>query len=154
LAEKIRPKRVRTVALPLADRAGTIARPPRQRSRASNGSTLFADGGDMRTPWARRLRDIWEAHVADLGGIDATSEAECSIARRAAVLTVELEKMEAVFAVVNATPEQLDLYQRTANSLRRMLETLGLKRRARDVTLDLQGYLAGKANPEPPAGPR
>ena len=98
------------------------------------------------------MRDVLEMHISDLGGTDAASAAEFSIARRAAVLTVELEKMEGAFAVSDATPEQLTLYQMTANSLRRMLESLGLNRRARDVTLDLRAYLAGNANPEPPEG--
>jgi hypothetical protein len=116
--------------MPAANRTDTAARPLTQRSRATNGKTLFADGGDMRSPWTRRMRDIFGLHLSDLGGADAASEGERSIARRAAVMTVELEKMEACFAVSDATPEALDLYQRTANSLRRMLETLGLKRRA------------------------
>jgi hypothetical protein len=144
-----RPKKAKMAS---ANRTDTAARPLTQRSRATNGKTLFADGGDMRTPWARRMRDVFGLHLSDLGGPDAVSEAERSIARRAAVLTVECERMEAVFALDAATPEALDLYQRTANSLRRMLESLGLKRRARDVTLDLRAYLAGNANPEPPEG--
>jgi hypothetical protein len=73
-------------------------------------------------------------HLSDLGGADNVSEAEHSIVRRCATLTVELERMEAVFATVGeATPDQLDLYQRTANSLRRHLETIGLERRSRPV---------------------
>jgi hypothetical protein len=126
-----------------ANRTDTAARPLTQRSRATNGKTLFASGGDMRTPWARRMRDVLEMHISDLGGTGAASAAELSIARRAAVLTVELEKMEGAFAVSDATPEQLTLYQMTANSLRRMLESLGLKRRPRDVTPHLNSYLEG-----------
>jgi hypothetical protein len=110
------------------------------RSRVTNGKTLFVGGsGDARPAWARRLRDVWRLHLSDLGGPDAVSEAERSIARRAAILTVELERMEAGFAATDATPDQLMLYQTMTNSLRRLLETLGLKRRARDVTLDLKG---------------
>jgi hypothetical protein len=71
------------------------------------------------------------------------SEAERSIVRRVATLTVELERMEAAFAVAGeAQPDQLDLYQRTANSLRRLLEAIGLQRRARDVTPDPLEYAA------------
>jgi hypothetical protein len=103
------------------------------RSRISNGATL--PGVDGRSTWVRRLRDLIALHLADLGGDDHVSEAERSIVRRAATLTVELERMEAVFAVAGeAQPDQLDLYQRTANSLRRLLETNGLKRRPKDVT--------------------
>jgi hypothetical protein len=73
--------------------------------------------------------------LADLGGEATVSEAERSICRRAATLTVELERMEFGFATAGAAlPEQLDLYQRTANSLRRLLEAVGLKRVPRDVT--------------------
>jgi hypothetical protein len=131
------------------------ARSPAPRSRVTAGKALFADGtGDMRLGWARRMRDIFETHISDMGGDDAVSEAERSIARRAAVLTTELERMEALFAIDDAPDGMLDLYQRTANSLRRMLETLGLKRRAKDVTPDLRTYLASrtKTNPEPPEG--
>jgi hypothetical protein len=130
--------------MPEHTRPTAAARPPTQRSRVTNGKTLFAAGGDMRSPWARRMRDVFEAHTSDLGGVDASSAAELSIARRVAVLTVELERMEAVFAVADATPEALTLYQMTANSLRRMLESLGLKRRPRDVTLSLATYLAAR----------
>jgi hypothetical protein len=84
---------------------------------------------DGRSTWVRRLRDLMGLHLSDLGGDDAVSEAERSIVRRVATLTVELERMEAVFAVAGeAQPNQLDLYQRTANSLRRLLEAIGLQR--------------------------
>src|ERR1035437_1044201 len=112
------------------------------RSRMSNGSAVLL-GVDGRDTWARRLRELIALHLSDLGGDDAVSEAERSIARPVATLTVELERMEAVFAVAGeASPEQIDLYQRTANSLRRLLEAVGLHRRARDVTPTLSEYLA------------
>src|SRR5450755_3207620 len=92
------------------------------RSRISNGSAILP-GVDGRSTWVRRLRDLIGLHLSDLGGDGEVSEAERSIVRRAATLTVELERLEAVFAVAGeAKPEQLDLYQRTANSLRRLLE--------------------------------
>ena len=119
------------------------------QSRITNGALLEGDG---RGPWQRRARDVWRLHLSDLGGPDAVSEAERSLSRRAAILTVELERMEAGFAATDATPDQLMLYQTMTNSLRRLLETLGLKRRARDVTLDLRAYLAANANPESPEG--
>jgi hypothetical protein len=103
-------------------------------------------GVDGRSTWVRRLRDLIEAHVGDLGGDDRISEAERSIVRRAATLTVELERLEAKFAVAGeAAPADLDLYQRTAGNLRRLLEAVGLERRQRDVTPDLRTYLDAKA---------
>jgi hypothetical protein len=105
-----------------------------ERSRISNGSNILP-GVDGRSTWVRRLRDLISLHLSDLGGDDAVSEAERSIVRRVATLTVELERLELVFALAGeAKPEQIDLYQRTANSLRRLLETNGLKRRPKDVT--------------------
>jgi hypothetical protein len=58
-----------------------------------------------------------------------------SIVRRAAVLSLELEIMEAKFEHEGeASLKQLDAYQRTANSLRRLLEAVGLHRRPKDIT--------------------
>lgn len=94
-------------------------------------------GVDGRSTWVRRLRDLIALHLSDLGGEDAVSEAERSIVRRVATLTVELERMESVFAVAGeARPDQIDLYQRTANSLRRLLESVGLERRQRTVSFE------------------
>ena len=74
-----------------------------------------------------------QLHLSDLGGESNCSEAEKSLIRRASVLSVELERMEAAFAVDKTDAAALDAYQRASNSLRRLLESLGLKRRARPV---------------------
>ena len=103
------------------------------RSAITNGQAIVA-GVDGRSTWCRRLRDLVQLHLSDLGGESTCSEAEKSLIRRAAVLTVELERLEATFAVDETDAAALDSYQRTASSLRRILETLGLKRRARDIT--------------------
>jgi uncharacterized small protein (DUF1192 family) len=125
-----------------ADSALLVAPKPQGRSRVSNRSAVLP-GVDGRSTWVRRLRDLISLHLSDLGGDDAVSEAERSIIRRIATLTVELERMEAEFAVAGeARPDQLDLYQRTANSLRRLLEAIGLRRRPRDVTPDPLEYAA------------
>jgi hypothetical protein len=124
------------------DSAAVAATRPTSRSRISNRAAALP-GVDGRSTWVRRLRDLIESHTSDLGGEDAVSEAERSIIRRIATLTVELERMEVEFAAAgSAQPDQLDLYQRTANSLRRLLEAIGLKRRARDVTPDPLEYAA------------
>jgi hypothetical protein len=131
----------------------TTKRPLTQRSAVTNGKTLIA-GIDGRSAWMRRFRDLFEAHVADLGGDDQISEAERSIARRAATLAVECERMESQFATAGmASADQLTLYGTTANSLRRLLESTGLQRRPRDVTPDLGDYLASKAVSAPPVRP-
>src|SRR6516165_8836396 len=84
----------------------------RQRSRVTNGSALLP-GVDGRSAWVRRCKDIIEAHLSDLGGEDNTSAAERSLIRRAAVLTTELERLEARFASAGEASERdLDLYIR------------------------------------------
>jgi hypothetical protein len=103
----------------------------------------------MRGPWARRLRDVFDLHLSDLGGPDGVSEAERSIVRRAAAITVELERIEARFAVGKGSDDDLDLYQRTAGNLRRLLESVGLERRPRDLTPTLAEYLHTKAAKSP-----
>src|SRR5689334_13287246 len=95
-------------------------RPAALRSKVTNGRSLFVAGGDGRGAWARRLRDVVEAHVSDLGGADNISEAERSIVRRIATLTVELERLEAKFAIGKGSDSDLDLYQRAAGNLRRL----------------------------------
>jgi hypothetical protein len=85
-----------------------------------------------------------ELHTADKGGDGNVSEAERAIIRRASVLIVELERREHDFALAEGTPSiaELDAYQRAANSLRRLLESVGLERRPRDV-MPLRERLAG-----------
>jgi hypothetical protein len=125
----------------LAPRPDLARRKNPARSRIGNGSELLP-GIDGRSTWVRRCKELIGDHVSDLGGEANTSTAERSIVRRAAVLTSELERMEVRFALAGeATGDELDLYQRTANSLRRLLEAVGLQRRARNVTPSLQEYL-------------
>jgi hypothetical protein len=103
------------------------------QSRITNGTRLLP-GIDGRSAWVRRCKDLIAAHIADLGGESNTSAAERSIVRRAAVLTTELELLEAKFAAAgSASSDDLDLYARTSGNLRRLLEAIGLQRRARDI---------------------
>jgi hypothetical protein len=84
------------------------------------------------------------------------SAAEQAIMRRAAVLTVELERLERRFALAGeGDPETLELYGRVAGNMRRMLEAVGLGRRSRTVTANARAeigqlYLAAlrRANSE------
>jgi hypothetical protein len=116
------------------DSPAVFDRKSHARSRVTNGNELLP-GVDGRSWYARRARDLGCLFVSDLGGLEAASEAEKAIVRRASILCVELENLEVRFAKDGAAqPDALDLYQRTSNSLRRLLESLGLRRRPRDVT--------------------
>ena len=109
-------------------------RPPQLKSRVTNGRRVFALGGDGRGAWVRRWKDVIELHVADCGGQEHMSEAQLSLARRAATLSIQLEQFEA--AMSEGKEVDLDLYARVAGHLRRILESLGLKRVAKNVTSD------------------
>jgi hypothetical protein len=89
------------------------------------------------------MRDLMDLHLSDLGGPDNVSEAEASLVRRAAVIETELERLESRFASGEGTASELDLYQRSAGNLRRLLEATGLQRRAKPVQ-SLADYIASR----------
>lgn len=126
-----------------ASRAKAVAKST-GRSAITNGSTLMP-GIDGRSLYARRFRDLIDLHSADLGGADRLSQAEQSLVRRAATLTIQCEQLEARFAEIEtpATIADLDAFQRMSNTLRRLLTTLGTKRRQKTVP-NLNEYLASQ----------
>jgi hypothetical protein len=125
---------------PSTKRATGVGLPAKQRSRVTNGALFGATIRDGRSGWSRRLGDLLSLHIADLGGQDVVSNAERSLIRRIATISVELEWIEQSFKSSRKGPttEQLDLYLRGSNNLRRLLEAIGLERRARDVTPTLE----------------
>lgn len=123
------------------NRSASVARPARQRSAVTNGRRSFVVG-DGNSPWARRHRDLTELYLDDLGARDSLSEAEVSLAKRAATIACELEGMEGKLSMGEEV--DLDLYARVAGHLRRIHETIGVKRARRDVTPDLHAYIAAR----------
>ena len=120
-----------------------------RRSRVTNGHELFVGPGMQR--WRRRLSDLIAMMNSDMGGETNTSEGEKVLIRKAAMLSLQTELMEQHWAENHdgvAPAKRLDEYQRTCSALRRILESLsgGLQRRAKDVTPNLEQYLAMKAN--------
>jgi hypothetical protein len=108
-------------------------RPPTLRSAVSNGSRLHAEA-DGRSTWSRRFRDLILAHTADLGGRANMSEAQLALVRRASALEVALEEMEGLMSEGHAV--DLDKFGRAAGNLGRILQALGLRREARDITAE------------------
>jgi len=112
------------------------------RSAVTNGSHLFVHI-DHRGATMRRLRDLIALYTSDLGGEDFVSEAVRCLIRRAAMLQLQCELLDQRFAQAGgeATSAQLIDYQRTSSALRRILESLGLERRAKPV-MSLEQYIA------------
>jgi hypothetical protein len=111
----------------------------RSHSAVTSGRRLLI-GGDPNSAWARRYRDLAARHAADMGGRDTLSEAQLSLVRRAAALECELEAQEA--RISQGEPVSLDSFGRAASHLRRILESLGLRRTPRDVTPTLAELIA------------
>ena len=102
------------------------------RSKVTNGSKLLPLS-DGRSATARRFKDLVEFICVDLGGADRLSEGERQLVRRAAALSAECERQEALWARGEAAFD-IAAYSTLTNALRRVLWTLGLKRVPRDVT--------------------
>lgn len=125
----------------LPDSAQDDMPPPTARSAVANGSRLFVQELDGRTALARRYRDLVHAFTSDIGG--DPSEAEKQLIRRAASLSTWCEAQE----VKLASGEEVEIGPLTtaANSLRRILQDIGLQRRVTDITPTLDAYLKGAA---------
>jgi hypothetical protein len=133
MAPQMRKTRPRLSA---AERAGNEGRSKRDRdkrprSAVTSGRKLFVNG-DPNSAWARRFHDLVRGHVVDAGGRDMISEAQFALCKRAAALECELELLEGRLS--QGEQVDLDSYGRAASHLRRILETLGLERRAVDIT--------------------
>jgi hypothetical protein len=113
------------------------------RSRVTNREMrgmVVVPGVDMREPWARRLRDLVQGAVADLGGLDNLSNIERALVSRASWLLLQLEQIETLVGKERdgvASPRQLREYGGALSNLRRVLDSLhrdgGYQRRAREA---------------------
>jgi hypothetical protein len=95
-------------------------------------STLVIGGKEVdgRTLPARRYRAVCSEIASDLGG--DPSAGQWLIINRAAGLTVQCELLDA--AILTGEAVDIASYTTLTNSLVRTLKTLGLERRAKDVS--------------------
>jgi hypothetical protein len=121
------------------ERTSQRARDKRPRSAVTSGRKLFVNG-DPNSAWARRFHDLIVGHVVDAGGRDMISEAHLSLIKRAAALECELERLEGRLS--QGEKIDLDQYGRAAGQLRRILETVGLERRAKTIVPTIDQYAA------------
>ncbi len=102
---------------------------------------------DGRSRAAARCRELVREFEADLGGHDRLSAAQRQLVENAAVLATMLEDFTVRHML--GEPVELESYLAAINVQRRLLVSLGLERRARDVTPTLREYLAEKAEAAP-----
>lgn len=111
--------------------------PPTARSAVANGSRLFVQELDGRSALARRYRDLVAEFTSDIGG--NPSEAQKQLIRRAASLSTWCEAQEVRLA--NGEEVEIGPLTTAANSLRRILQDIGIERKQRDVTPSLDEYV-------------
>ena len=108
------------------------------RSRISNHTALLPDvNGNSRQ--ARRFRDLVNAFIIDLGGVDLCSEIKIALARRLAAVTVKSEWLEA--SMINGEEIDTALLCQLSSTALRLSTKLGLERIARNVTPSLSDIL-------------
>lgn len=120
-----------------------------QAEKAADKAKLLSfDQLDGRTIAAKNARALIETLASDLGGADRLTAAEREIVRRAALSSAMLEHMEALWLIGKGV--DVAAYCALVNVQRRLLTTVGLQRRPRDVTPDLAKYIAARTAPAAP----
>ena len=123
---------------------------PQAKTKVANGNALFVEPVDGRTTLAKRYRELYAQIIADIGG--DPSEAQIQIARRAVALAVWAETEDAKLAA--GWELNVGAYTTASNTLRRLLETLGIKRLPVDVTnQSLEAYIASQRHEPEPSEP-
>ena len=101
------------------------------------------DALDSRTLAAKRAHALVADLESDLGGPDNVTVAERQIVQHAGVLGAVIEHQEALWLAGDEVDETALLA--AINCQRRLLETVGLQRRSRDVTPNIAAYSRGRA---------
>ncbi|MDT3686481.1 MAG: hypothetical protein RO009_15715 [Pseudorhodoplanes sp.] len=94
---------------------------------------------DRRTSAFRKTEALIVALESDLGGSEALTTGERQLVQRAAVLGSMIEDMETRW--IGGAPLDTTAFCTVVNAQRRVLETIGIKRRQRDVTPNLSDYI-------------
>jgi hypothetical protein len=124
---------------------GTKPRTVARRFRPSFLSDL-----DGRYPVVRGLKQRFACYLADLGGMSNLSTMEQTIVKRIVHLEHLVEQKES--ALLAGTGTNINEYLASINTLSGLLSKLGLRRRAK--TLSLKDYLTAPHLQEPQPGVR
>ncbi|MDA9521207.1 hypothetical protein XI06_12650 [Bradyrhizobium sp. CCBAU 11434] len=95
------------------------------KSAITNGSRLFAERVDLRTPRGKRFRDLINGYSAPFG--TKITEADRAIIRDLAMLQVLSEDIQQQYMQSGEMKEsEYAQYSRIVNAIRRHMKTLGL----------------------------
>ena len=118
------------------------------RSAVTNGSKLLA-GIDMRSPTARRYRDLVQAFKAEIG-VDL-SQTEMAMIKTAASLTLTAELTQA--RLVNGETVNADDLIRLSSEARRILDAIRASKKKPAAVPNIHDHAAKRAlertNPQP-----
>jgi hypothetical protein len=109
--------------------------PKKGRAAVTNGTRLL--NGLKRS--ARRYRDLVSEYADMLGGWDALNEAQRTLVKKAADLSIDSEAFST--AIANGEPVDRDARVRNANALDRAFEMLGIGSPPVRVTVPLRDRL-------------
>jgi hypothetical protein len=104
---------------------------------------MFVGHEDARKPLARRFRDLVRLHAQDVspGGAAHLSQAQQQLIRRISMIEVRLEVMEGRMVEGDETVS-LEEFARVSSHLRRMLESLGLRKTKLDTVPTIDELVA------------
>ncbi len=105
----------------------------------------YLDRLDGRSRVAVDMRARWQALTDDLGGAGQLSYAQRSLCERALWLEHWLHVQEQALADGDHASFDAGRWTQACNALQGILVKLGLERKARDVTPDLQTYIRARA---------
>lgn len=123
------------------------SRRDRALTRAGKVRLRSIDNLDQRTHAARRARELVAELESDLGGGDRLTVGRRELVKRAAMLGAIIEDHEVRW--LRREPADLGTYGTLVDRQRRILETLGLDRVARDITPDPLDYARQVAEAQP-----
>jgi hypothetical protein len=113
------------------------------RNKPDKACLLTFDQLDGRTMAAKNARALIDNIESDLGGADRLTAAEREIVQRAALASALCQHMETLWLMGKGI--DVASYATLVNTQRRLLATMGLARRPRDVTPELSAYIAQRA---------
>jgi hypothetical protein len=114
--------------------------PRHSRTRRGKAKLLDLNNLDQRTAACKAARALVDSLTASLGGADMLSAGERQLIERAALLGAIIRDFETRW--VAGQQIAMSEFLAAVNAQRRVLVSLGLRKRARDVTPSLTSYLA------------
>jgi hypothetical protein len=125
------------------ERGAEVSRLPRRsKTRQGKARLLTLDHLDARTAAFKEARSLIISLTNDMGGEDRLSAGERQLVTRAAMTGAIVADFEARW--VSGEPVALAEYLSAVNVQRRVLATLGLERRPREIEPTLAQYLASR----------